>query len=246
VVGTNWKRPIAAVVICAAWMLLLSGCLYPQDQTPGGKASARSAVAAVQDAVDRYQEATGVLPIQSADQTVPLYEKFKIDFAKMKRMGYIESVPKLAFENGGSYIFLIIDEESKPVAKLLDVTAFQGIATVQQQVDAYRKSHNGSLPIGEAVDPGFHYIDFGMSGMKQPKLNSVFSHRPLEIMIDEQGRVYADYRIDIAEAMKNKPAESTTDEDLRRRLIDASDFVPVKSPVYREVDGMPQAVLDTP
>lgn len=244
-VRIRWKRPIAAVA-CAAWMLLTAGCLYPQDQTPGNQASSRGAVAAVQDAVGRYQEATGVLPIQSAEQSVPLYEKFKIDFAKMKRMGYIESLPKLAFENGGSYIFLIIDEETEPVVKLLDVAAYQGITSVQQQVDAYRKLNGNAIPAGAAADPGFHYVDFDKLGAKQPKLNSAYSRRPLELMVDEQGRVYADYRIDIAEAMEKKPAESTDGEDLRRRLIDASDFVPVKSPVYREVDGMPQAVLDTP
>lgn len=245
-VGIRWKRPIAAVA-CAAWMLLTAGCLYPQDQTPGNQASSRSAVALVQDAVDRYREATGVLPIQSADQSVPLYEKFKIDFAKMKRMGYVESVPKLAFENGGSYVFLIIDEETKPVVKLLDVAAHQGIASVQQQVDAYRKRNSDDIPAGAEADPGFRYVDFGKLGMKPPKLTSVYSRRPLELMVDEQGRVYADYRIDIADAMKKTAhAESTKGEDLRRRLIDASDFVPVKSPAYREVDGMPQAVMDTP
>lgn len=240
-VAFRWKRPIAAAA-CAAWMLLATGCLYPQDQTPGNQASTRGAVAAVQDAVDRYQEATGVLPILNADASVPLYEKFKIDFAKMKRTGYLETVPKAAFESGGAYVFLIIDEETDPAVKLLDVAAFQAIASVQQQVDAYRKRNGDALPAGAEADPGFHYVDFDKLGTQPPKLSSVYSRRPLELMVDEQGRVYADYRVDIAEAMEKKPAEAAADEDLRRRLIEASDFVPVKSPVYREVDGMPQAV----
>ena len=99
-----WKRSIFAGV-CACFMLLLSGCLYPQDQTPGNNASSRSAAAAVQDAIDRYQEATGLLPILSADSSVPIYEKFKVDFAKMKRTGYVESIPKLAFKMGAAMCF---------------------------------------------------------------------------------------------------------------------------------------------
>lgn len=240
----RWARP-AAMAACAAVLLLISGCLYPQEQTPGNSVTSRSAVAAVQGAVDRYLDSTGVLPILNADQSVPQYEKFKIDFAKMKRTGYIESVPKAAFENGGTSVFLIIDEETKPVVKLLDVIVHQGIASIQQKVDAYRSSHGNANPAGEAADPGFHYVDFSKLGVTQPKLVSMYSHRPLELMIDEAGRVYADYRVDIAEAMK-KAQEQTPEmaipEDLRRLLIDASDHVPVKSPVYIEAGGIPQAV----
>lgn len=227
-----------------ALLALLSGCLYPEDQTPGNNASAKGATDTVQDAVNRYKEATGLLPILNAEATVPVYEKYKVDFAKMKRMGYVESVPKLAFENGGGYVFLIIDEETNPRVKLLDIAVYQGISDVQKKVDAYRSAHGNAIPSGDEAYPGFRYLDFGKLGTSRPSLNSPYSHHPLELMVDDQGRVYADYAVDIAEAMKKAGGTAKADEDLRARLTEASIYVPVKSPAYRSVNGSPQPVAD--
>ncbi|MBW5446650.1 hypothetical protein GE107_11320 [Cohnella sp. CFH 77786] len=242
-VNVKIARP-AVLAACLSFLLLLSGCLYPEEQTPGQGASVRGAVGTVQDAVNRYKEATGLLPIQNADASVPVYEKFKIDFAKMKRMGYVESIPKHAFESGGKYVFLIIDEETNPRVKLLDVTVYQEIANVQKKVDEYRSGHGGENPAAGEAYPGFRYLDFGKLGMKQPDVLSMYTRRPLELMVDEAGRVYADYGIDVAEALKKGGSTPAADEDLRERLVDASDFVPVKSPVYRLANGSPQAVPD--
>ncbi|WP_276351656.1 hypothetical protein [Cohnella caldifontis] len=230
--------PAAGVMM----LVLLSGCLYPKDNTPGNNFSAHASVQTAQDAVKRYQEATGLLPIQNADASVPVYEKYKIDFGKMKRMGYVESIPKLAFENGGEYVFLIIDEETNPRVKLLDLPVYQGIADVQKKVDEYRNGHGGGLPVGEEAYPGFRYLDFKKLGIDRPELLSMYSKRPLELMADEQGTVYADYGIDIAEALKKDELPPGADEDLRGRLASLSDFVPVKSPIYRWAGDGPQAV----
>lgn len=235
-------HPIGRIVVLAAAAMLLlvsSGCLYPSDQTPGSNVSARNTVMAVQDAVDRYRESTALLPIQNADQSVPQFEKFKVDFGKLQRMGYIESIPKLAFENGGGYLFLVIDEETNPTVKLLDLSVHQAIAAVQQKVDTYR--NGGNDPAGAEAYPGFRYLDFDKLGMARPDIRSMYSQRPLELMMSDAGRVYADYGIDIAEALKKTETTPDADEDLRRRLVQASDFVPVVSPVYKWVDNSPQA-----
>ena len=137
---------------------------------------------------------------------------------------------------------MIIDEETDPLVKLLDITVHQGVSNVQMKVDAYRQNHNGLNPAGGEAGPGFHYVDFDKLNMAQPKLNSMYSHRPLELMVDEAGRVYADYRIDIADAMNKAKDQPLDVKDLRRYLVEASDFVPVKSPVYREVEGAPEPV----
>lgn len=91
--------------LLALIMISLVGCLYPEDQTPGNQASAREAVLTVQDAIERYQQQTGLLPIQNANESVPIYEKYKVDFGKLKRMGFIAQIPSAAFENGGSFQF---------------------------------------------------------------------------------------------------------------------------------------------
>jgi hypothetical protein len=239
----------ARAALLAAWALVLmltSGCLYPQDQSPGNDITAREAVLTVQNAVDRYKESTGLLPIQNAESSVPTYEKFRIDFGKMKRMGYLSSMPQIAFENGGDYVFLVIDEETKPAVKLLDVAVFQDIKDVQTKVADYRKAHNGANPGGQEAYSGFHYLNFDKLGTSNPDLKSMYSNRPLEIMVDDAGKVYADYGVDIAAALKKTESPPKAEEDLRHRLTEASDFAPVQAPVYLWDGDGPRAVSQTP
>lgn len=233
----------AATAVLLSALLALTGCMYPGDNTPGtGQAAAREAVLNVQDALDRYFESTGVLPIENADESTPLYEKYKIDLGKLQRTDYLGSVPTLSFEKGGRYQFLVIDEETKPQVKLLDLVTYQQIGDVSKKVVAYFSSHKGALPAGEDVYPGFKSIDFEKLGIDEPDVRSVYSHQPLALMMDAAGRVYVDYGIDIATALGKSETPPLEDADLRRYLIDASYYVPVKSAEYRFVAGAPQAV----
>jgi len=230
------------LMLCAALLFLTSGCLYPRDYTPGQTASVSAAVRSVEDAVRRYQEDTGLLPIQNADASVPIYEKYRIDFAKMRRMGYIESIPKAAFESGGRYIFLIVDEETDPKVRLLDAPVYQAITDVQRSVETYMRENGGKLPAESEAYPGFFYLDFGLLGIKRPDLRSMFAPRPLELMAGAEGMVYADYGIDLAQQFREHNLTPSPDEDLRRIFVERTPFVPVKSPVYRLVEGEVQAV----
>jgi hypothetical protein len=239
------KRKLMKVMTLSLLALILisiTGCLYPNDQTPGYQVSAREAVLTVQDAVDRFNEQTGLLPIQNSAEDVPVYEKYKVDFGKLKRMGFIAQVPTAAFENGGTYQFLIIDEETKPQVKLLDLTVFQAVADVQKKVDEYRLEHSRQNPAGIEIYPGFAVVDFNKLGTRAPDIISVYSRQSLNLLVNVQGQVRVDYGIDLATAIKKSDIQPQKDEDLRRILIEASYFVPVRSPVYRLVDGEPQAV----
>jgi len=233
----------SGLALAALLLVALTGCLYPEDRTPRNDATAREAVLTVQDAVDRYKEQTGVLPIQNADETVPLYEKYKVDLGKLKRMGYIGRIPSAAFENGGNYQFLVVDEETKPLVRLLDVTAFQAVDSVQKKMDQYRSSRGNRLAAGDEMYPGLRSVDFAKLGMKDPGVRSMFSNQTLNWLVDEQGKVYADYGIDIATAAKKAGTEPASNEDLRRVLVEESYYVPVRSPEYRWIDGDPQAIV---
>jgi hypothetical protein len=224
-------------------MLPLTGCLYPDDQTPNSQASARESVLTVQDAVDRYKEQTGLLPIQNAKETDPLYEKYRVDFGKLKRMNFIVQIPSASYENGGSYQFLIIDEDTKPLVKLLDISVFQTVMDVQKKVDEYRSKRSNQNPAGVEIYPGFAIVDFNKLGTKAPDIKSVYSRQSLNLLVNPQGQVLVDYGIDIVTAIKKSGLQPQKDEDLRRQLIEASYFVPVRSPVYHLVDGEPQAVV---
>jgi hypothetical protein len=232
----------ASCGMLAVSLLAVAGCLYPDDQTPGSGASAREAVLTVQDAVDRYQEATGLLPIMNADRSVPLYEKFKVDLGKLKRMGYLSTIPSAAFESGGKDQFLIIDEETDPKVKLLDLVVYQSVASVQKKVNDYMDKRGGQAPAGEEVYPGFYALDFGKLGTEEPDVRSMFSGQSLTFLVDGGGTVYLDYGVDIATAIRKSGAVPDGKQDLRRLLVDASYYVPVKSPVYNWVNGAPQAV----
>lgn len=137
---------------------------------------------------------------------------------------------------------MIIDEETKPQVKLLDLATFQSINDIQKKINEYRASHGDRNPAGDEVYPGFPVVDFKKLGMKAPDIVSVYSRQTLNVLVDERGQAYVDYGIDIAAAVKKKESKPQSDEDLRRVLIDASYYVPVRSPVYHWIDGEPRAV----
>ncbi|MBB6677737.1 hypothetical protein [Cohnella lubricantis] len=234
-------RRTLAIGCLSALLLPLTGCMYPDEQTPGNDASARQSVLAVQDAVDRYMTDNGVLPIVSADESVPKYEKFKLDLGKLKRMNYLGSVPNVAFESGGRNQFLVIDEETKPTVKLLDIPVYQEAAAVQRKVNDYMNEHSGGKPVGEELYPGYWSLDFKMLGGGEPDARSMFSGQSLTFMLDAAGTVWLDYGLDIATAIRKSSSAPSGDEDLRGILVAESYFVPVKSPVYHWVNGEPVA-----
>ncbi|MFC4302776.1 hypothetical protein [Cohnella boryungensis] len=239
--GWKWRKALAWSMT-GLLLVTLTGCLYPEDQSPGNNISAREAITAVQTAVDRYRDDSGLLPIQNASEETPLYEKYKVDFGKLKRMGYLSQIPAAAFESGGGYQFLIIDEESdKPQVKLLDLAVFQAVGDVQRKVTAYRAANGKRNPAGDEVYPDFHAIDFARLGIASPEIRSMYSRQTLNWLVDGQGNVYADYGVDVATAVEKTNKEPAASEDLRRALIEASYYVPVRSPAYRWIDGEPRA-----
>lgn len=235
-IGIQSKIAVLAVVTC---LLALTGCMYPKENTPGGMASAREAVLIVQDAIDRYYADKEVLPIHNADQTVPVYEKYRIHFGRLKSSGYLANVPPAAFESGGSNQFIIIDEETKPTVKLLDLVVFQAVADMQKKVDQYRMNNAQNVPAGEDRYEDFTVIDYKRLGTKEPTVLSMFSRNPLELLLDKNGQVYADYAFDLMTAVQKSGATPQPDTDMRHYLIDQSYYVPVKSPVYYWKDGAP-------
>ncbi|SET52939.1 DUF3939 domain-containing protein [Paenibacillus sp. NFR01] len=229
------RRLLALVLLLLA--AGTTGCMYREEtHSPG---SYRQSVMLVQDAVDQYQQATGLLPIENSDQSVPRYEKFRIDLDKLHREGYLDEIPSAAFEKGGSAYFLLQDEETAPTVKLIDLVTVQAVNDVQREVQRYRMSHGGSLPLEEELYPGLFAIDYGKLKQRQAKLASVYSQRPLTLLMDGSGGVYADYAEDIITAIQKNGSEPAEDEDLRQELTQASYYVPAKSLPYRWIQGSP-------
>lgn len=235
-------RTLAALITMLFVLLALSGCMYPDDRLKQNQAAPKDAIRNVQAAIDQYFSETSMLPIKNSTAETPVYEKFQIDLAKLQRTGYLSDIPSAAFEKGGNYYFLVIDEETKPRVKLMDILTYQKINDIQNWVTTYVQT-SGELPKGEQMYAGFYQIDYKTMKRTPPDIRSVFSGQTVQALVDENGVVYTDYGIDIMQFIQ-KSGQKTFDSelDLRTLLVDGSDFVPVKAPAYRWVQNEPQAV----
>ncbi|QHT60527.1 hypothetical protein GXP70_11670 [Paenibacillus lycopersici] len=238
-------RCAAAAIVLACMAALFSGCMYPKDQLGQYQKPPKDAILNVQTVIDQYQKDTGLLPIKNSEENTPVYEKFKIDFDKLQRMNYMSSIPESAYEKGGSYYYLVINEETDPTIKLMNLVLYQKTNDLEAAVKAYAGAHGGKLPAGKTMYPSFTAIDYGVLNAKEPELRSMFTGSPLTAMLDPDGKVYLDYGPDIMQQLTKleEGKKPGGDADLRTLLVDNSDFVPVKSPVYRLVNGDPQAEL---
>ncbi|ASA22933.1 DUF3939 domain-containing protein [Paenibacillus donghaensis] len=232
--------PGSRVLLVLFLAAMLSGCMYPgpESRKTPGKAY-RESINRVQAAVEAYQEEEGVLPILNASQDTPRYEKFLVDVVKLQQQGYLESIPAVAFEQGGSAYFLLLDEETSPVVKLMDLVTVQTVNDVQRQVDRYTNAHGGTPPTAEPLYPGLFSIDTAKLSGGSVKLISVYSGEPLELMMDSEGKVFADYAPDLMQLLEQQEPAASADQDLRPLLEQASYFVPVKSLPYLWMDGQP-------
>ncbi|MCM3747393.1 hypothetical protein M3223_08495 [Paenibacillus pasadenensis] len=236
----NPSRRFKAAASLAVLTLALSGCMYPKERLGQNQVPAKDAVASVQMVVDLYQKDTGLLPMKNASENTPKYEKFIVDFAKLQQKNYISELPSASFEKGGSYYFVIQNEEKDPAVKLLPITTFQAVNDIQAESDRYKRNNGGAIPSGEQVYPGFYRINYAKLAVKEPELRSVYSGGALTLMMDERGRVYADYGSDLMRAVQKRGLDAIKpEEDLRVLLAEGTDFVPVKAPVYYLVNKEP-------
>jgi len=231
-------RAAAVVLLLSA---VLTGCLYPKEQLAQNRMPPRDAVRIVQAAVEEYRRDTGLLPIRNADADTPRYEKFVVDLARLLRTGYLSDLPAAAFEKGGNYYFLVLDEETEPTVRLLNIAVLQKLNDLEKRVKEYAASHGGALPAGEELYPSFRLLDFDKLGGRKPDIRSVFSGQPIHVLVHESGEVFADYAADIRRLVEGKGTAPAPDEDLRELLVSETLFVPVKSPVYHWIDGDPAA-----
>ncbi|MCM3784024.1 hypothetical protein M3231_13665 [Neobacillus mesonae] len=199
----------------------------------------------IQNAVDSFQEDQQILPLITAGEETPRYEKFRVDLNKLETQGYLDDIPNTAFEKGGSVYYLIQEEETDPAIKVMDLVTVQKVNDVQRLVQSYRQTHN-EWPILEELNPGVYSVDVDQltGGASQvPELTSVYSGEPLSYLLDEEGNVYADYAFDLMQIIERESLQPSKTEDLRELLTDRSHYVPVKSLTYLWDGSTPIAVL---
>lgn len=223
---------IGRFIVCIGMVLLLGGCLYPDDRSSDTQGNGLEYVTVVQFAVDQYHERYGVLPIQNSTMDTPLYEKYRIDFKKLLDSPYLSEVPPNAFENGGVNLYVLINVEEQPEVKLLDLMAAQQVNDVKRAIDTYMFDHQDEAPLGIPISAGWYSIDFDKLGIESVQIQSKYSGRFLSLLVNKRGQVIIDYGPDLMSLITEKNLSPQEGYDLRTLLTDNSVYVPVKSVSY--------------
>ncbi|MBO8170688.1 MAG: hypothetical protein H0Z33_02235 [Bacillaceae bacterium] len=218
-------------------LLMLSGCMYPEERYAENQIPPDTFVRDVQSAIDRYYQENKLLPIKTKPADTPVFEKYVIEFNRLVPR-YLASVPPNVFEKGGPYYYVLINIEEKPTVKLLDLRVTSKVADVQQRVDVFLAAQ-GHLPIKDLIGPGYYAIDYEALKSDPVYVRSVYSGAQLPLIMNASGKVGVDYRIDLAGRLEKTDLPLTPGEDIRYLLTRDSMFVPVKSFPYTIDQGEP-------
>lgn len=219
---------------------LLSGCLYPQQELAKNQVPNEAQLDMVQTAVLAYQEETGgLIPIKTKESDVDIYEKYLIDFTLLKDRQLLSETPGSAYENGGVYQYTIITPEEDPRVKLIDLRVTEKIRELFVKLDIYR-SKNTYPPFGEQIADNLYTLNYEKLGYdSEPHVISPYSKSNLPLLIDSDGQLFVDYRIDLRQALAEFDHEFETGDDIRPLLEDNYPFVPAYSLPYTVKDNEP-------
>lgn len=209
--------------------MLLSACLYPEEELTQNKVPYEDQLKSVQSAVDQYQKANdGLLPIKTKEADTPIYQKYPIDFKKLAP-AFIAEPPGNAYESGGIFQYVLANVETEPSVKLIDLRLTEAIRELKLRI----KSMGKYPPFKEKIGEGYFSLNFKTLGYKEdPVVVSPFTQKNLPLIIDTTGEIYIDYRMDLYEVLKESQHSFKEGEDIRDLLVKDSMFVPAYSPPY--------------
>jgi hypothetical protein len=219
------------LLVCLA--VLLGGCMGQARHQQGPPLEQQ--VAEIQESVDRFQEANGVLPIHTRDADTSVFHRYVIDLHKLVPQ-YLTEPPQGSFEMGGYYQYVLFDVEEDPSVKLVDVRISRVVSELQNRVNLLLREGE-YLPIDEMVGDGYFSLDYEQMNMREaPTVNSPFSGQPLSLIVNQQGEVGVDYRSDLYQVLEKMDAAQIENmepgEDIRQLLVKDSHFVPAHSFPY--------------
>lgn len=226
-------------------VFILSGCLYPQSELAKNQIPNEAQLESVQNAVINYREMTdGLLPIKTKPSDVDIYEKYLIDFTTLKEHSLISEIPGTAYENGGIYQYTIVTPEDDPRVKLIDLRISEKLAEVFRKLDMYR-SENLYPPFGEQIADGVYKLNYEKLGYKsEPYVVSPYTKNNLPFLMNTDGELFIDYRIDLQHALEAFEHEFEEGDDIRPILEDNYPFVPVYSLPYTIENNEPVFLIN--
>ncbi|MDP4169427.1 MAG: hypothetical protein Q8906_02380 [Bacillota bacterium] len=209
--------------------ILLSGCMYPDNEMTKNQTPYRDQLEAVQAAVDGFRKDNGgILPIKTRDAETPIYQKYPIDFTKLSPK-YLADPPGNAFESGGVFQYVLVNVEKNPQVKLFDLTIADTIREIKMRIKA-----NGYPPYKKNIANNVYTIDYKQLGYEEPPFAvSPFTHQNLPFIISGDAEVYVDYSSDLYQEIKKRGTKGLKPgEDIRSILVDQSMLVPAYSLPY--------------
>lgn len=226
-------------------LILLSGCLYPQSELTKNQTANEQQLQMVQEAVIKYKEKTnGLVPIKTKPSDVDIYERYLIDFTRLKEEQLLQEIPGSAYENGGVYQYILLTPEEDPQVKLIDLRTTEKLREVNVKLNIYRSDHLYP-PFGEQIADGIYAINYKKLGFKsEPFAVSPFSKQNLPFVMTTDGEVYIDYRIDLQLALETFTYDPEKHEDLRTLLTDHYPFVPAYSLPYKLENNEPVFAIE--
>lgn len=229
-----------SLVLLTFFIFLLTGCMYPSGELSKNQVPNEVQLQSVQLAVEQYQENNmGLVPIKTKPNDTPIFEKYVIDFSKLKAEGLISEIPGSAFENGGTYQYVLLTPEENPVVKVVDLGVAQQLREIEFAMRTYRNEHIYP-PFGEKVAEGVYGLNYKELGLKtRPLIDSPYSENKLPVVMDAEGKLYVDYSADLYQLLKEMNFEYKKEQDIRYLLTDNSPFVPSYSLPYTVVNEEP-------
>lgn len=202
--------------------------MYPEDELAQNKIPYEDQIKAVQSAVNQFREANnGILPIKTKEADTPIYQKYPIDFKKIAPK-FMAEPPGNAFESGGIFQYVLIDVETNPTVKLLDVRMAETIRDIKIRIQT-----QGYPPFKEKIANNVFTLDYKKLGFKEePFVVSPITQKNLPLVIDGNAEIYVDYRSDLYELLQKNEHSYKTGDDIRELLTKNSYFVPAYSLPY--------------
>ncbi len=230
------KKTLSLLVL----VTLLSGCMFPNEELSKNKIPNEDQLLIVQEAVNAFvEDSGGLLPIKTKDADVDIYEKYLIDFTILKERNFLSEIPGNAYENGGIYLYTLVNPEDNPEVKLIDLQLSEKIREINVKLDIYR-SKNLYPPYGEEVESGLFKINYEKLKFKKSQfVKSPYTQNNLPILMNTKGELFIDYRSDLLSIMEENDYEFEEDEDIRYIYHEQSPFVPIYSLPYKEKNNEP-------
>jgi hypothetical protein len=217
------------IVLLTILSVLLTGCIYPEKELSKNKVPYLEQISAVQTAVQQFQKDNGgILPIKTKEAATPIYLKYPIDFEKIVPR-YMADPPGNAFENGGIFQYVLVNVETTPTVRLVDLRVTDTIREIKMRINA----NGGYPPYKEELGKNVYSLDYSKLNYKEePFAVSPYTNVNLPFVVGADGDIYVDYRMDLYKLIKEKKPNLETNSDIRHILVEDSLFVPAYSLPY--------------